>query len=665
MNPKIAERRVVGRPWRLQEARELYNIDQWGAGYFSIADNGHVVVHPRGPGTPAVDLLTLAKDLERRGLHLPILLRFSDILRERVDAVCTAFQRAIREYDYGGAYRAVMPIKVNQQRHVVEELLEHGRRWHLGLEAGSKPELLIALALVEDAEQLIVCNGYKDVHYIETAMLAQKLGRSTVIVVDRFEEVELIIRTSRRLGIRPRIGVRAKLAARGAGRWNESSGERSKFGLAAGELIATLERLRGADMLDCLQLLHFHIGSQITAIRAVKDAMREITRIYVDLCKLGAQLRYLDVGGGLAVDYDGSCSNFHSSMNYTLQEYANDVVWAVAEACREAQLPPPTLLSESGRALVAHHSVLLFNVLGVHKLEPPHREAAEPPDDAPKILHEVYDIVQNVTGKNVLEMFHDLQQLREESVTLFNHGLLTLAQRARCEELIASASFRILRIMDGLEFVPEELEDLPDALTDIYYCNFSLFQSLPDHWAVKHLFPIMPIHRLDERPTRRAVLVDLTCDSDGKIDKFVDLRDVKNYLPLHELNGEPYVIGAFLVGAYQETLGDLHNLFGDTNAVHVEVTETGGYRLRHVVEGDSVADVLWYVQYPRRDMVLRVRTATERAVEAGRLSLEEARLLLHAYETGLKGYTYLVREEAAEDVALRAALSAPEHRAEP
>jgi arginine decarboxylase len=629
--------------WRLEDARELYGVEQWGAGYFSISERGTVLVHPRGPGTPSVDLKHLVDDLQRRGLDLPILIRFSDILRERIESVHGAFAAAIREFEYQGSYRAVMPIKVNQQRHVVEELIEHGRRTGLGLEAGSKPELLIALALSDAPDGLIICNGYKDAHYIETALLAQRLGRLPIIVIDRIGELDLIINASRRLGIRPHIGVRVKLAARGAGRWNESAGERSKFGLGVGEMIRTVERLRTEGMLDCLELLHFHMGSQITAIRAVKDAMREVSRVFTDLCRMGVGLRYLDVGGGLAVDYDGSSSNFHSSMNYSLQEYANDVVYTMAEACRDAELPMPTLLSESGRALVAHHSVLLFNVLGVHRLEPSH-DLTEPSAGAPKILHEAWDIYESVTRKSYLEMFHDLQALREESLTLFNHDLLTLQQRAACEEITGAALFKILRIVETLDYVPEELENLPEALTDIYYCNFSLFQSLPDHWAVKHLFPILPIHRLHERPTRRAVLVDLTCDSDGKIEQFIDLRDVKHHLPLHDRNDEPYVIGTFLVGAYQETLGDLHNLFGDTNAVHVQVTDEGGYRLRHVVEGDSVADVLWYVQYPRRDMILRVRRATEEAVEAGRLSFEEARLLINAYETGLAGYTYLVEE---------------------
>lgn len=626
--------------WTPDDARELYNVDGWGEPYFRVADNGCVHVHPRGVSLPGIDLKALADDLQRRGLALPILVRFNGILAHRLEALCTAFANAACEYDYSGAFRPIMPIKVNQQRHVVEQLVEHGSRWHLGLEAGSKPELLISTALVSDPESLIICNGYKDRQYIETALLAHKLGRRTVIVVDRAAELPLIVEVARELDIAPLIGVRARLAARGAGRWNESTGARSKFGLSAAELIRVVEQLEAADMLVCLQLLHFHIGSQITAIRAVKDAMREAMRVYTDLCKLGAPLCYLDVGGGLAVDYDGSKTNFPSSMNYTLQEYANDIVWAAGEACAEAGLVPPTLLSESGRALVAHHCVLLFDVLGVNRGDPPTN--LEPPTpQEPKVVHELYEIVSCVTRKNYLEHYHDLSALRDEAAALFNHGLLTLAERARCELLANAASLNILRIVDTLDYIPEEVEKLPRLLTDTYYCNFSLFQSIPDHWAVGQLFPIMPVHRLDERPDRRGVLVDLTCDSDGKVAKFIDLRDVKHYLPLHAVGEEGYVVGAFLVGAYQETLGDLHNLFGDTNAVHVELRENG-YRVTLVVEGDSVADVLGYVQYQRKDMIARMRSATERAVESERLTLEEARMLLDKYEKGLADYTYLV-----------------------
>lgn len=625
--------------WTRRDARELYHVEGWGDGYFDVSEQGTVICTPV-PGGPGVDLKVLADDLQRRGLSLPILVRFSDILRERIARIHGAFQRAIDEYEYPGEYRPIMPIKVNQQRHVMEEVVEHGRACHLGVEAGSKPELLIALALMCDPQGLVICNGYKDRAYIETAMLAQRLGRHTVLVVDRYAELEEIIAASLRLDVRPRLGFRAKLHSRGAGKWNESTGERSKFGLNAGELVRALARLREVGLEDCLELLHFHVGSQITAVRAIKDAMREAVRVYADLCRLGARLRYLDVGGGLAVDYDGSRTNFHSSMNYSLQEYANDVVWAVQERCADAGLEAPTILSESGRALVAHHSVLLFNVLGVNRVDAP--EIVEPPGpDAPAVLQELFECANGVTRKSYQEAFHDLLHLKEETASLFNHGLIGLEMRGRCEELIRTGNVRIARILDDLDYVPEDLEALPKLLLDTYYGNFSLFQSVPDHWAVKHLFPVMPIHRLLERPTRRGVVVDLTCDSDGKIDEFIDLRDVKPYLRLHDVApGQEYIIAVFLVGAYQETLGDLHNLFGDTNAVHVEV-RPNGYRVKHVVEGDSVTEVLGYVQYDRERLMTQVREATEDAVEAGRLSLDEARILLQHYEAGLNGYTYL------------------------
>jgi arginine decarboxylase len=629
--------------WTPRQAAELYNVGGWGAGFFEITDEGTVACTPDGPRGPRVDLKLLAEDLERRGLAMPILVRFGQILRNRVESINHAFRAAIDEYDYEGMYRLVMPIKVNQQRHVVEELLVHGRAYHLGLEAGSKPELLIALALMNDPEGLVICNGYKDLDYIETALLTKKLGRKAIIVIDRFDEIEAVIDSARRLGIYPSLGLRVKLHARGAGRWNESSGARSKFGLNAVELCRAVERMREAGFPDAIQLLHFHIGSQITAVRAIKDAMREACRVYAELCKLGAELRYVDVGGGLAVDYDGSRTNFHSSMNYSLQEYANDVVWALQAMCQESGVTPPTIVSESGRALVAHHSVLIVNVLGVARADANlDIETVVIDENSPKILRELNETVAGITRKNYQESFHDLQELRDEALSLFNHGLLCLRDRGRAEELAHVGKIRIQKILQSLDYVPDDLEGLPKTLADTYYANFSLFQSLPDHWAVKHLFPVMPLQRLDERPDRQAVLADLTCDSDGKIDQFIDLRDVKSHLPLHEPRaGESYRLGIFLVGAYQETLGDLHNLFGDTNAVHVEVRPSG-YRVKHVVEGDSVTEVLGYVQYDRDHLMATVRSAAEDAYEAGRMTLDDARRLLRHYEDGLNGYTYLV-----------------------
>ena len=627
------------RAWTVKDSLELYNVNGWGRDFFTVNDAGHVEVTPSGNGSARIDLRELVEDLRSRGLNLPLLIRFSDILRTRVEQLCGSFQQAIAENDYKGVYRGVYPIKVNQQRHVVEELTEYGRPFNLGLEAGSKPELLVALALQDNPEALILCNGYKDKAYIETALLAQKLGRKVVITMDRVAEIDTILAAARDLDIRPVIGVRARLATKGAGKWVESTGDRSKFGLTTSEMVATVDRLRGEGMLDCLQLLHFHIGSQITSIRAIKDALREASRIFVELHALGASMKYIDCGGGLGVDYDGSQTNFHSSVNYTLQEYAADVVSQIAEACNSKGVPHPDIITESGRALVAHHSVLIFNVLGTNEMLvgqiPETLGRTEPP-----VIHQLYDTYQGVSRKNFQEAYHDALQLKEEAITAFNLGLLDLKARARVEQLFYATCEKILKIVRDLPYVPDDLEGLEKQLSDTYYCNFSLFQSLPDHWAVRQLFPTMPIDRLNRQPSRRAVLADLTCDSDGKVDQFIDLRDVKNFLELHQVNGEPYYIGAFLVGAYQEILGDLHNLFGDTDAVHVKL-DGDDYRVEHVVEGDSVAEVLTYVQYSKDDLMSRVRRAVEIALRDKRLTPAESGRLMRRYEEGLEGYTYL------------------------
>ena len=627
------------RAWTVKDSLELYNVNGWGRDFFTINEAGRVEVTPSGPGSTRIDLRELVDDLRSRGLNLPLLIRFSDILRTRVEQLCGSFQLAIAENDYKGAYRGVYPIKVNQQRHVVEELIEYGRPFNLGLEAGSKPELLVALALQENPEALILCNGYKDKAYIETALLAQKLGRKVVITIDRMAEVDTILAAARELDIRPVIGVRARLTTKGAGKWVESTGDRSKFGLTTAEIVATVEHLRAEGMLDCLQLLHFHIGSQITAIRAIKDALREASRIFVELHALGANVKYLDCGGGLGVDYDGSQTNFHSSVNYTLQEYAADVVSQIADTCNAKGVPHPDIITESGRALVAHHSVLVFNVLGTNEML-----LGQIPDtvgkDEPLVIRQLYETYQGVSRKNFQEAYHDALQLKEEAITAFNLGVLDLKARARVEQLFYAVCEKILKIVRDLPYVPDELENLEKQLTDTYYCNFSLFQSLPDHWAVRQLFPTMPIDRLNREPSRRAVLADLTCDSDGKIDQFIDLRDVKNFLELHPLNGEPYYIATFLVGAYQEILGDLHNLFGDTDAVHVKL-DGDHYRVEHVVEGDSVTEVLSYVQYSKDDLISRVRRAVEVAVRDKRITPAESGRLMRRYEEGLEGYTYL------------------------
>jgi arginine decarboxylase len=631
------------RGWTVRDSLDLYAVKNWGAGFFGIGETGHIEVRPRGPAGPAVDLFDLVQDLERRGLRTPMLVRFSDILASRVRGLADAFDTAITHYGYRGRYRGVYPIKVNQQRHVVEETIQFGREQCVGLEAGSKPELLIALALLDTPEALIVCNGYKDRAYVETALLAQRLGRTPIIVIDRFHEIELVIKTARELGIRPHLGVRARLTSKGAGKWVDSTGDRSKFGLSALEIVDAVDRLRAEDMLDCLDLVHFHIGSQITAIRAHKDALAEASRIFVGLRQMGATPGLLDVGGGLGVDYDGSRTNFHSSKNYSTQEYANDVVTFIQEACDEADVPHPDIVTEAGRAMVAHHSVLVFDVLGVHEILSG-QQPETPGEDDPKVLRDLHQVWIGTSRKNVQEAYHDALQLKEEASTLFSLGYIDLRARARVERLFSSCCAKILRIVRDLAYVPEDLEDLEKGLADIYYGNLSVFQSVPDHWAVKQLFPTMPIHRLDEKPTRRGVFADLTCDSDGKIDQFIDQRDVKDVLELHPMSEQRYYIGVFLVGAYQEILGDLHNLFGDTDAVHVRLDDEGNVHLEHEVEGDCVEDVLRYVQYDRRALLEKVRRITEAALRRGQISLEESARLRRRYEQGLQEYTYLSRD---------------------
>jgi arginine decarboxylase len=632
------------RGWTVRDSVDLYSVRSWGDGFFDVNRAGRVEVRPLRSDGPGIDLLELVQDLGRRGLRTPLLVRFSDILATRVRGLFEAFATARNEYEYKGAYRGVYPIKVNQQRHVVEEIIQHGAEQGVGLEAGSKPELLVALALLDTPDALIVCNGYKDRAYVELALLAQKLGRRPVVVIDRVHELDLVIKTARELGIRPHLGVRARLTTKGAGKWVDSTGDRSKFGLSALEIVNAVERLRSEDMLDCLELLHFHIGSQITAIRAHKDALAEASRVFVGLHQLGARPGIIDVGGGLGVDYDGSKTNFHSTMNYSLQEYANDVVASLQDACDEAQVPHPDIVTESGRAMVAHHSVLVFDVLGVSQV----RSGAPPPElaaDAPKVLHELNEVWSTISRKNVQESYHDLLQLKEEAGTLFSLGYLDLEARAQVERLFWACCEKVQRVVGELPSVPEDLEDLEKSLADTYYGNLSVFQSAPDHWAVKQLFPVMPIHRLTEEPTRRGVFADLTCDSDGKIDKFIDQRDVKDVLELHSFTGAPYYIGMFLVGAYQEILGDLHNLFGDTDAVHVRLEQDGSYSVDHVVEGDTVDQVLQYVQYERRALIEKVRRTIETALRSDRISLEESARLRRRYQQGLEEYTYLSRDD--------------------
>lgn len=632
------------RGWTVRDSADLYHLSAWGGDTYDINDRGELVVRPHGSGRGQFSLPSLVEDLRSRGIALPMLLRVSDILEQRVKALADTFETAIHDHAFTGRYRPVFPIKVNQQRDVVEELVDFGRDHALGLEAGSKPELLVVLAHMTNPDGVVICNGYKDVSYIETAVLAKKMGLHTIIVIDRLDELQTIIEVSERLGMRPHIGVRAKLASRGAGKWQESGGEKSKFGLTASEIIEVVDRLQQAGMLDCLELLHFHIGSQITSIRAIKDALKEATRFYTEIYRLGAALKFLDVGGGLAVDYDGSQTDFHSSANYSLQEYANDVVFAVQQACDEKDVPHPDIVSESGRALTAHHAILIFDVLGVsrQRTDPPGEDSSY--ESAP--IAQLREILEDLSRENVLESYHDAVQLKEEATSLFSLGYLDLMGRAIAERLFGAICDRILQVVRVLDHVPAELEGLERALADIYYCNFSVFQSAPDHWAVQQLFPTMPIHRLDERPTRRATLADLTCDSDGKVDKFIDRRDFKDVLEVHPVHpGEPYFMGMFLVGAYQEILGDLHNLFGDTNAIHVAVDEDHGYRIERVIEGDSITEVLGYVQYEKHELIRRMRSRLEDAVRGKRLDMRESALLMRRYEESLASYTYLADDD--------------------
>ncbi|MEB3284551.1 MAG: biosynthetic arginine decarboxylase [Candidatus Sericytochromatia bacterium] len=632
--------------WTVRDSEQLYHTLDWGEPYFKINETGRVTVDPSGVGRYKLDLFELVCDVQRRGLNLPLLLRFSDILADRIRRLNEAFRDAITQYGYRNEYRGVFPVKVCQQRHVVEEIVKYGAAYQYGLEAGSKPELLIALATLKTPGALVICNGYKDSEYIETALLAQRLGLTTIVVIEKLNEVHLVLAAAKKLGIKPLVGVRAKLAARGIGRWGDSVGDRAKFGLSAAEIMEVVETLRAHDMLDALQLLHFHVGSQISNISVIKNAMREAAQFFIHLAKLGAPMNYLDVGGGLGIDYDGSKTNFHASKNYNIQEYAADVVTGIQDACRAAEVPEPVLISESGRAITSHQSVLVFDVLGVGEVmsKPP----VQPTSEDHQILHYLYETWEDINKNNVQEAYHDASQFKEEALSLFTLGYLSLEQRARAEELFWACCRRILPLLRTLKFVPEELRDLEQMMATTYYCNFSVFQSAPDNWAIDQLFPIMPIHRLNERPEARGTLADLTCDSDGKIDDFIDIHDVKHALELHPYReGEPYYLGMFLNGAYQEILGNLHNLFGDTNTVHVHLgaDDEEGYTLEHVVKGDTMREVLSYMQYDDEALVECIRKETERALRDKRITIAEQRLLLRHYERSLAGYTYLWSEE--------------------
>jgi arginine decarboxylase len=630
----------LGDPWTVGDAAELYEIERWGKGYFSVGPNGHVLVHATKKSGESIDLKELIDHLQLRGLGLPILIRFKDILRQRLADIHGAFQAAMAQNQYEGKYFCVYPIKVNQQRQVVEEVLDFGRPYSFGLEAGSKPELLAVIAMAGN-DTPIICNGFKDAEFIETAMLAHKMGRRITPVVEKYTELGLILEYAAKIGVRPQIGMRVKLASRGGGRWQSSGGYRSKFGLTVAEVRQGLAELREAGMQDCFKLLHFHLGSQIPNIRIVKAALNESARIYAELVKEGAGLEYLDVGGGLGVDYDGSQTNFESSVNYTLEEYANDVVYHIQTVCDDAGVKHPTIISESGRAIVAYHSVLVFNVLGVAGFSETPLPANGFGEELEQPLVDLQETYQHLTARNALESFHDAQQALDMALNLFNAGYLPLGQRCLAETLYWAICAKLRKLVQGMDEVPEDLQGLDDTLADTYFCNFSLFQSIPDSWAIKQLFPVMPIHRLNEPPTHQAVLGDITCDSDGKIDQFIDRRDVKRTLALHTFNGAPYYLGVFLVGAYQEILGDLHNLFGDTHAVHVSLDPSGKVILEDVIKGDTVREVLDYVEFDAEQLVGRLRDSVEAAVRDGLMDLEQSGRLLRFYEDGLQGYTYL------------------------
>ncbi|MUH01878.1 biosynthetic arginine decarboxylase [Scytonema sp. UIC 10036] len=627
------------RTWKIEDSEALYRIEGWGEPYFSINAAGHITVSPKGDRGGSLDLYELVNALKLRNLGLPILIRFSDILEDRIERLNACFAKAIARYNYPGVYRGVFPVKCNQQRHLIEDLVRFGKPHQFGLEAGSKPELMIALALLDTPGALLICNGYKDREYIETAMLAQRLGQTPIIVLEQVEEVDLVIEVSQQLGIKPIVGVRAKLSTQGMGRWGTSTGDRAKFGLTIPEIMQTVDKLRDANLLESLQLLHFHIGSQISAIHVIKDAIQEASRIYVELATQGANMKYLDVGGGLGVDYDGSQTNFYASKNYNMQNYANDIVAELKDTCAEKNLPVPTLISESGRAIASHQSVLIFDVLSTSEVpgDPP-----EPPQEGESpIITYMWETYQSLNEENYQEFYHDATQFKEEAISRFKLGILSLRERAKAERLYWACCQKILGITHKQEYVPDELEDLEKIMASIYYINLSVFQSAPDCWAIDQLFPIMPIHRLSEEPTQRAILADLTCDSDGKIDRFIDLRDVKSVLELHKFkSGEPYYLGMFLNGAYQEIMGNLHNLFGDTNAVHIQLTPKG-YQIQHVVKGDTMTEVVSYVQYDAEDMVESIRQRCEQALIENRITLAESQKLLQTYEQSLRRYTYL------------------------
>jgi arginine decarboxylase len=640
----------AGAAWNIQAARNLYNINRWGAKYFDINEAGHVVALPLQEGGAAVDINDVIEEARARGLKFPVLIRFQDILRHRVESINVAFRNSIQEFNYQGKYRGVFPIKVNQLREVVEEILDAGKPFQFGLEVGSKPELFAGLALQNQAGGMIICNGYKDSIFIRMALMGIKLGKRVIMVVEKLEELKQIITVSRQVGVEPLIGIRARLLSKGAGKWAESGGENAKFGLSTADLLQATEMLRAEKLEHCFKLLHFHIGSQVPDILTVKKAVQEAARFYAKLYKMGFPVEYLDVGGGLGVDYDGSRSAFDSSTNYSLQEYTNDIVYYIGDICNAEKVPHPNIISESGRAIVAHHSVLVVEVFGaIEKIRDSKQGGQfDYGENEHALVKELLDIRKNLAKLNKLEAYHDALERKEDAHNMFTLGLMELPDKAKIETLYWEISEEVVQSFRGQAYIPEEIRKLEDSLGDQYLCNFSVFQSLLDHWALGQLFPIMPVTRLNERPTKEGTLVDITCDSDGQINKFIDLRDVRDTLPMHKLNQngqgiEPYYLGFFLMGAYQDIMGDLHNLFGRVNEVHVflDPDEPAGYYVEEIIEGTTIVQALTSVQYDENELKRQMKMQIDDAIKSDKLKPSEGMRLLDDYERGLKEYTYL------------------------
>ncbi len=629
--------------WDIPSAISLYNIDRWGSGYFTVNDKGHITALPtQNPATP-IDLTELLEEAQQRGLTFPMVVRFQDLLRHRVERINVSFAEAIAEMGYKSVYRGVFPIKVNQLREVVEEIMDAGKAFHFGIEAGSKPELLAALAIHKDPESLIICNGYKDALFIQNALMGSKLGKKVILVVEKLEELHQIIQVSQEVGVEPMIGVRVRLAAKGAGKWATSGGENAKFGLSTADLVSASETLKNAGLAHCLRLVHFHVGSQVPDIGTIKRAVREAARFYAKIVKMGHTMGYVDVGGGLGVDYDGSGTAFESSMNYSLAEYARDIVWNIMDICDSEKVAHPILVSESGRAIVAHHSILVVEAFGAIEKDKARLTVELGPKD-PKQVSDILDLQKAITSQNWMESLHDAQQLKEQAQSMFELGLLELESKAKIEQVYWKIAQQVVNFSKGMKYVPDEVRELEISLGDQYVCNFSVFQSLLDHWALGQLFPVMPIDHLDRMPDRNATLVDITCDSDGKISKFVDLHDVKDTLPLHQLvPGEPYLIGFFLMGAYQDIMGDLHNLFGRVNEAHVflDEDEESGWYIEETLEGSTIGEVLKMVQWDQSELMRQMKSQVDAAIKGDRLKPNEAMRLLSSYEKALKGYTYL------------------------